>query len=69
MGPTLWEKSDSPYLINTKEKLLSFSTSELNTRDKSDIYLWGLYWATFGYKFKIVEWLDSKGYVDDKKIL
>jgi len=69
MGPTLWEKSDSPYLINTKEKLLSFSASELNTRDKSDIYLWGLYWATFGYKFKIVEWLDSKGYVDDKKIL
>ncbi len=69
MGPTLWEKDDSKYFINTKDKLIKFFGSDFGIRPVADIELWGIYWATFGYKFEIVSWNKSKGFVHGKRIL
>jgi len=69
MGPTLWEQEDSLYLVNSEEKLQNFLLSDFKIRDVSDIHSWALYWSTFGYKFKVVEWSESKGFVNGKRIL
>jgi hypothetical protein len=69
MGPTLWEQEDSSYLVNSEEKLRKFLLSDFKIRDVSDIHTWALYWSTFGYKFKEVEWSESKGFVNGKRIL
>lgn len=69
MGPTLWEQEDSPYLVNSLDKLLKFLSTEFRIRDVSDIHTWALYWSTFGYKFREVEWSESKGFVNGKRIL
>ena len=69
MGPTLWERDNSKYLINTKDKIAKLNIKNLTTRPLADIELWGIYWATFGYKFTVVTWNQSKGFVRGKRIL
>lgn len=69
MGPTIWEREDSEYLINTREKVKSFLVKDLKVRPLSDIELWGIYWATFGFKFEVITWSNSRGYICGKRIL
>lgn len=69
MGPTLWETEYNPYVVRTLEELDNFLSRENPIRDEGDIGIWGLYWATFGYRFNLVEWQEGKGLVDGKRIL
>jgi hypothetical protein len=69
MGPTIWENEESPYYVCSYDKLQTFLNSAPIVREMSDIFNWGLYWATFGYKFNKVEWKSSKGFVNGKRIL
>ncbi len=69
MGPTLWEKPNSAYVTSTREKLRNFLGSNHQVRPESDVYVWSLYWATFGYKFSVVHWIENKGYINGKRLL
>jgi len=68
MGPTIWENEESPYCVHSHEKLQAYFLLPTRVREIKEIYNWGLYWATFGYKFKKVQWKSSKGFVNDRRI-
>lgn len=69
LGPTIWEDENSLYYVNSERKLLNFFTSSHSIREKSDINIWGLYWATFGYKFQLIDWRENQAYLHGKRVL
>ncbi len=69
LGDNSWEPLNSNYLLRTKSNLRDFLSSDYPVRPKSDAYKWAYYSATFGEKFRIVEWKNFRGYIDGKHIL
>jgi hypothetical protein len=69
MGPNIWEEPDSIYFVNSPQKLSKYLPEKKSARKLSDIHSWGLYWASFGYKFRTVDWIQNKGYVHGRRLL
>lgn len=69
LGPNMWESPESPYLCNTNEKVVRFIASPLQTRPKSDVFIWAKYWDGFGERFQEVKWTPPKAFINGKRIL
>jgi len=69
MGPTFWEKEDSPYLIRRKSQLSSEFLKSVPLRPISDVYPWALYMAKFGEPFRVVNWNEGKAFLGDHRLL
>jgi len=69
LGDNSWEPLNSNYLLRTKSRLRDFLSSDYPVRPKSDAYKWAYYSATFGEKFRIVEWKKFRGYIGGKHLL
>jgi len=68
MGPTFWEKENSPYAIRTKAQLSTMQLKSTPLRPISDVYPWALYMAKFGEPFKVVNWHQGKAFLAHHKL-
>lgn len=68
MGPTFWEKENSPYVIRSKSQISSESLKSLPLRPISDVYPWALYMAKFGEPFRVVQWSEGKAFLGNHRL-
>ncbi len=69
MGDNYWESVDSDFMIKSTERLKEFLDKPRMARPKEDAYPWAFYLAEFGESFRLVEWINSRAYVNGSHIL
>lgn len=69
IGNVFWEDPESPYLINSHQRMKSANFGSLAVRRLEDIYPWALYMATFGKDFSKSRWINLQSFINGRRIV